>query len=86
MRDITERMAKFWRTEYQTNHDELTGLPNRILFQDRLQSACDYCKRSNTIAAVFFIDPDGFNVINDTLGYDVGDSLLCMIAERLRGT
>ena len=85
MRDITERMAKFWRTEYQTNHDELTGLPNRILFQDRLQSACDYCKRSNTIAAVFFIDPDGFNVINDTLGYDVGDSLLCMIAERLRG-
>jgi diguanylate cyclase (GGDEF)-like protein/PAS domain S-box-containing protein len=85
MCDVTEWVSKVRKAEYKTNYDLLTGLPNRLIFEDRLQAACDYCKRTRSITAVVFIDLDGFGMINDTLGYDVGDSLLRTVAERLRG-
>lgn len=64
-------------------YDVLTGLPNRQLFQDRLKMAMSQARRSNTIMALLFIDLDRFKQVNDTLGHDVGDELLKVVALRL---
>jgi len=74
-KDYLERLA---------HHDPLTGLPNRMMFFDRLRSAMARCGRSNHKLAVLFFDIDGFKPINDTLGHATGDRLLCEIANRLR--
>ncbi|MDB5808504.1 MAG: hypothetical protein JWN94_626 [Betaproteobacteria bacterium] len=66
------------------NHDTLTGLPNRAMFNQRLTQALARAQRLSTMAAVLFIDLDRFKVINDTLGHDAGDQLLKQLAERLR--
>jgi diguanylate cyclase (GGDEF)-like protein len=65
-------------------HDALTGLPNRILLNDRLQMALAQAERSQTLLAVLFMDFDHFKTINDDLGHDVGDQVLKGVAARLK--
>lgn len=72
--------------EEQATHDSLTGLPNRLLFSDRLTRKISECKRRNAALAVMFLDLDGFKLVNDTLGHNVGDSLLVAVSERLVST
>jgi diguanylate cyclase (GGDEF)-like protein len=64
-------------------HDALTGLPNRILFRDRLEHGLAYAKRHGGQLAVFFLDLDGFKSINDCYGHDIGDRVLQNTASRL---
>ncbi|MDR5900282.1 EAL domain-containing protein [Halomonas vilamensis] len=72
------------KVEYLANHDALTGLPNRSLFQDRLQQAIAQARRNGGQAALLFLDLDYFKTVNDTLGHEVGDQLLVQVAARLR--
>ncbi|MET0430072.1 MAG: PAS domain S-box protein, partial [Microvirga sp.] len=81
--DITDRKAaedELWHT---ANHDYLTGLPNRSLFQQRLDQAIDRGKQNGTSVSLLLIDLDNFKDINDTLGHDAGDALLMELATRL---
>lgn len=64
-------------------HDNLTALPNRILFYDRLNQEIKKARRNKDSIAVFFLDLDGFKNINDTLGHDTGDALLREVAKRI---
>ena len=81
---LIERTRAQERIAHQATHDALTGLPNRILFQDRLSHALTRQQRANTSIAVCFIDLDRFKSVNDTYGHGVGDELLEQAAERLR--
>ncbi|MEN9482374.1 EAL domain-containing protein [Sphaerotilus montanus] len=72
------------RIEYLATHDDLTGLPNRFLFNDRVRQAIGRASERGEQLAVMFIDLDEFKLINDTLGHAVGDELLQLIAQRLR--
>lgn len=65
-------------------HDALTGLPNRMLFMDRLEQSLVRAQRRNTLVGVMFIDLDRFKRVNDTLGHANGDALICEVAQRLR--
>ena len=65
-------------------HDVLTDLPNRALFDDRLEHELSHAKRNGWSMAVMFIDLDEFKLLNDSFGHDVGDSVLQAIASRLR--
>lgn len=67
-------------------HDELTGLPNRILFADRLQSALRRASRHSERMALIFIDLDRFKMVNDQHGHHVGDAVLCTVSSRLRAS
>ena len=82
-RDISDRKDAEQRISYLASHDALTSLPNRTLLQDRIQQTLLHNSRDKHQAAVLFIDLDKFKVINDTLGHDVGDSLLQEAAARL---
>jgi diguanylate cyclase (GGDEF)-like protein/PAS domain S-box-containing protein len=91
VQDMTERneaLARALRSETQLAHDllhdRLTGLPNRVLFNERLTAAIERSRDTETVAAVLFIDIDEFKTINDTMGHPAGDALLKEIAERLR--
>ena len=66
------------------HHDSLTGLPNRILFYDRLNQAISRASREKETFAVLYLDLDGFKGINDAFGHGVGDALLCEAARRIR--
>ena len=82
--DITERKALEAQLVHRSMHDPLTGLPNRLLFQDRLWHALARGRRENTPTCVLIIDLDGFKAINDELGHPMGDLVLIAFAERLR--
>jgi diguanylate cyclase (GGDEF)-like protein len=81
---LSIRKLKEQEVEYQAFHDNLTGLPNRTLFQDRLLQAIEEAEQKDSLVAVMFLDLDGFKNINDTLGHAVGDILLQIVAERLK--
>jgi len=72
--------------EQLATHDTLTGLPNRMLFKDRLEQSLIRAKRHQTLVGVMFIDLDRFKRVNDTLGHASGDLLICEVARRLRQT
>jgi diguanylate cyclase (GGDEF)-like protein/PAS domain S-box-containing protein len=82
-RDITERKIAEETIWHNANYDLLTDLPNRRLFLDRLDQEVKHALRSDLPCAVFFIDLDGFKQVNDSLGHEAGDRLLCLVAERL---
>ncbi len=82
--DITSRKIAELRLAHDAVHDPLTGLPNRVLFLDRLQNRLERIKRNpSDLFAVMFLDLDRFKVVNDSLGHGVGDQLLITIANRL---
>ncbi|MGC8114097.1 bifunctional diguanylate cyclase/phosphodiesterase [Metapseudomonas otitidis] len=81
--DISPLKQAQARLDYQAHHDPLTGLPNRILFENRLRQALAACEREGHEGAVLFLDLDRFKHINDSLGHPIGDVLLKSIADRL---
>ena len=83
-RDLTERKRVEAALEHQALHDALTGLPNRLLFLDRLEQALARAGREHATPAVMFLDLDRFKLVNDGLGHDAGDELLVGVAARLR--
>ncbi len=84
VRDVTERVEVTTRLAHQAMHDPLTGLPNRMLFLDRLEQAIERCVEQHSRCGVLFVDLDRFKGINDSLGHVVGDRVLALVAERLR--
>ncbi|MEJ2179013.1 MAG: EAL domain-containing protein [Gammaproteobacteria bacterium] len=70
--------------EHQGYHDMLTGLPNRLLFRDKLEDAMKMCLQKETLLALLFIDLDHFQKINDALGYAIGDQVLLEVSNRLK--
>jgi diguanylate cyclase (GGDEF)-like protein/PAS domain S-box-containing protein len=84
VQDVTAAKSYQEQLEHQANHDQLTGLPNRNLLNDRLQQAIVYARRNSFFSVVAFIDLDNFKYINDSLGHDAGDTLLLEISRRLK--
>ena len=84
IRDITERKSFEEQLTHQALHDPLTKLANRVLFRNRVEHALALANRSHTPIAILFLDLDNFKTINDSMGHDVGDKLLVLVAERLQ--
>jgi diguanylate cyclase (GGDEF)-like protein/PAS domain S-box-containing protein len=84
IQDITQQKKVDQLIEYQANYDMLTGMPNRALFQDRLQNALLHAQRRSTRIALLFVDLDNFKSVNDNLGHDAGDLLLVESARRIQ--
>ncbi|MFT5665351.1 MAG: diguanylate cyclase (GGDEF)-like protein, partial [Gammaproteobacteria bacterium] len=82
--DITERKQAEQKLKRMAHYDLLTNLPNRVLLADRLSQAMLQCQRSKQSLAVAYLDLDGFKIINDTHGHDVGDELLIEVSQRMR--
>ena len=83
MRDVTEQRKLEDELKHRAFHDSLTGLPNRLLFQDRAAHGLAQARRSGEITGVLFVDLDDFKVVNDTMGHSVGDELLAAVGARL---
>ena len=81
--DVTAARARSLEMSHQAQHDSLTDLPNRILFNDRLTQAISLVERQGKQLALMFVDLDHFKQINDSLGHGVGDRLLASVAKRL---
>lgn len=84
--DISEQINKQKLLEYQATHDNLTGLPNRLLLTDRIEHSISRVIRNNLYGGLIFIDLDNFKEVNDTLGHDIGDRLLVLVANKLKKT
>ena len=84
--DVTEQRADAARVAFLAHHDQLTGLPNRILLADRLRVALAHSSRNKVSCGLMFLDLDRFKSINDTLGHAVGDELLIEVSRRLKAS
>lgn len=84
--DITARKEAELRTWRRANFDAVTGLPNRVLFMDRLSQSLTRAQRNGEPVAVMFIDLDHFKAVNDTLGHEAGDAVLRGVARRLEAS
>jgi diguanylate cyclase (GGDEF)-like protein len=84
-RDMTERKKAEEQLAHMAFHDALTGLPNRVAFNERLVQDLSRAKRRSEVVAIMFLDLDRFKNVNDTFGHDAGDRLLVAVSERLRG-
>jgi diguanylate cyclase (GGDEF)-like protein/PAS domain S-box-containing protein len=85
IRDISGRRAFTEALERRTLYDELTGLPNRTLFADRVEQAIAFASRADEPRGVLIVDVDGFRELNETLGRERGDAALRAVGDRLRG-
>jgi diguanylate cyclase (GGDEF)-like protein len=85
LRDITKSYLQERHITYMALHDALTGLPNRVLLEDRIQQAIQQAARNGNRVGVCFIDLDHFKNINDAYGHKAGDALLIMLAQLLKG-
>jgi diguanylate cyclase (GGDEF)-like protein/PAS domain S-box-containing protein len=83
LRDVTEQRQLERELKFRAFHDSLTGLPNRMLFQERVVRAMARARRTDAVVGVLFIDLDDFKVTNDTMGHSVGDELLVAAGMRL---
>lgn len=83
-RDVSQRKETEKQLEYRAYYDSLTGLPNRLLFRDRLVHSLGHAHRNRVGVAVMYIDIDHFKLVNDALGHSFGDRLLGEVAKRLQ--
>jgi diguanylate cyclase (GGDEF)-like protein/PAS domain S-box-containing protein len=83
LRDVTEQRQLEEQLKHQAFHDALTGLPNRLLFQDRISQHIAAARQEGSTVGVLFVDLDDFKIVNDTMGHGVGDELLVAAAVRL---
>lgn len=83
--DITERRALEMKLVQMAHHDSLTGLPNRAYFYDQLGQAISRSKRHGSLLALMYFDIDKFKLINDTHGHAIGDAMITMFAQRVKG-
>lgn len=81
--DVSDKRNLMRELTYQAHHDALTGLPNRLLFNELLSQALAQSRRKKSMLAVLFLDLDHFKFINDTMGHNMGDLLLKLCSERL---
>ncbi|MFW9615628.1 EAL domain-containing protein [Aquabacterium sp.] len=81
--DLSDKKNAEATIQYLSSHDVLTGLPNRVLFQDRLDNALSYASRAGTKVGLLALNVDNFKLLNDSLGHAAGDQLLTQIAQRL---
>jgi diguanylate cyclase (GGDEF)-like protein/PAS domain S-box-containing protein len=84
MFDITERKNAEEQVAFLAYHDKLTGLPNRVLFEEMLETSIARARRNDTAVGVLYLDLDNFKMVNDSLGHHSGDLLLAQLGDRLR--
>lgn len=83
-RDVTDRKRAEALIQHQAQHDSLTGLANRVLFDRYLAEQLDAANQEQRHVTIMFVDLDRFKTVNDTLGHQVGDTLLCQVVERIK--